>query len=207
MHATWTGMSPGHGYALKTLYVLVICKPGLKYSGLFFFFSKYKQVCHWYAHIRSFLDYWKKHGKINSEQKRLIFTKHFFFWTVLVYIGRPMIRVFFRHTFLTSIDWQQKHLIWPHLRCGICLMNPSATSSLLTTPDLNWERGGITWSPKCYTFKLGWRDLLSIICCSRLSCHIPLSELSTTSWKLSTRYMWGHDTSTLRMVSARNTSD
>lgn len=168
-------------------------QPGLKYSGLFFFF-KYKQVCYRWAFISSFLDYWKKHGKIDSEPKKVSFYKALLYVELFLFIGRPMTRVSFRQTFLKNTNWQQKHLIWPRLKCGICLMNPSATSSLLTTPDLNWEVSGITWSPRCSTFKLGWGELLSTICCKQDLSH-PLSELSTTSLEARTKSMWDLDIS------------
>lgn len=122
---------------------------GLKHSGLFFFFFNINTFFTDVHFISSCLESWN--GKIRfwtTKKKKLIFTKHLILDSSCLHC-RLMIKVFLRHTFLKNINWQQKHLIWPHFRCGICPMNPSTTSLLVTTPDLNWEKGGLTWSRKC----------------------------------------------------------
>lgn len=133
-------------------------------------------------------------------KKKVSFYKALLYVELFLFVGRPMTRVSFRQTFLKNINWQRKHLIWPRLKCGICLMNPSTTSSLLTTPELNWEVGGITWSPKCSTFKTGWGELLPTICGNQDLPH-PLSELSTTSLEARTKSMWGLDTQCVSVIS------
>lgn len=109
-----------------------------------------------------------------------------------------MIRVFLQHTFLKSTSWQLKHLIWPSLRCGIWLMNPSTTSLLLTAPGLNWGGSGIIWNPKCYIFKLQWGELLLSVCCNQdlpaisrlVNCPLPLKHSQVPRAPSPAPYSW-----------------